>query len=254
MDKETLRDLLFQKYFQEEKGILISDLTQKLSFLPETWKKLHILCEKNIKHFDFFSSLEKCKIIEQQLKKYFVLKLGMWKYVIIDLDKMQNISNSEFKTQFNEAFFINNFEEIKEEDEMIYSSLYHIERYEGGVEELVNFYLENQDILNLSTKLHYKLNVDDAWTWFHIDFVKGNVQVGFQTPDQFLYEQLFFKYDLTPWIMQDAQEKMGIQKMQEIFKKIKGIKIPVEHIPSDLYQQYLIQCNTDVNKKMMKKL
>lgn len=254
MDKETLRDVLFQRYFQEEQGILISDFTEKLSFVPQTWKKLHFLCEKNIRHFDFFSSLEKCKIIEQQSKKYFILKLRMWKYVIIDLDKMENISNNEFKRKFNEEFFINNFEEMKEEDAMIYSNLYHIERYEGSVQDLVNFYIEHQDILNLSTQLHYRLNVEDAWTWFHIDFAKGNVQMGFQTPDQFLYEQLFFKYDLTPWEMQDAQQKMGIQKMKEIFAKTKDIKIPFECIPEDLYQQYVIQCGTDVNKRMVKKL
>lgn len=42
--------------------------------------------------------------------------------------------------------------------------------------------------------------------------------------------------------------------MREIFGKIKDIRIPIECIPSDLYQQYLIQCNTDVNKRIMKKM
>ena len=54
--------------------------------------------------------------------------------------------------------------------------------------------------------------------------------------------------------MQDAQQKMGIQKMKEIFAKTKDIKIPFECIPEDLYQQYVIQCGTDVNKRMVKKL
>ena len=46
MDKATLRDTLFQKYFQIEDGILISDFVDKLSFIPKVWNELHFLCEK----------------------------------------------------------------------------------------------------------------------------------------------------------------------------------------------------------------
>ena len=61
MRKEALRDILFQKYFQIENGILINGLVEKLSFIPEVWKRLHLLCENNTKYFDCFSSIEKCK-------------------------------------------------------------------------------------------------------------------------------------------------------------------------------------------------
>lgn len=254
MDKVALRDMLFQKYFQIENGILIINLVEKLSFIPEVWKRLHALCEKNIKYFDSFSQLEKCKLLEYRQKKYLVIKSRMWRYVIIDVDKMENVTPVEFRNEFDEKFFVNNFDEIKEDDENVYSSLYQIEKYEGDVQEVVNFYTENQNILCLSSQLYYRLEVGTAWTWFHIDFVNANAQMGFQTPDQFLYEQLFLRYDLTAYGMQDAQQKMGIEKMQEIFSKIKGIRIPIECIPSDLYQQYLIQCNTDVNKRTLKKL
>jgi len=43
--------------------------------------------------------------------------------------------------------------------------------------------------------------------------------------------------------MQDAQNKIGLEKMQEMFERIKDIKIPKEVIPYDLYQQFLIQSN-----------
>lgn len=254
MDKIALRDILFERYFQIENGILISNLVEKLSFIPEVWKKLHFLCENNIRYYDSFSPLENCKMLEHRQKKYLIIKLIMWRYVIIDVDKMENVTQTEFETEFDEKFFVNNFDEIKEVDESIYSNLYRIEKYEGDVQELVKFYIENQNILNLSSQLYYKLEVGSAWTWFRIDFMNANAQIGFETPDQFLYEQLFLKYDLTACGMQDAQQKMGIEKMQEIFAKIKDIRMPIESIPKDLYQQYLIQCNTDVNKRMLKKL
>lgn len=248
-----LRDLLFQRYFQIENGILVSELTEKLSFIPETWRKLHILCENNLKHFNSLSTLEKCKIVEHHQKKYLILKLRIWRYVIIDLDKMRNITKNEFENEFDEEFFVNNFDEIKEDNASIYSSLYEIEQYKGDIQELVNFYIENQDVLCLTTKIHYKLDVGKAWTWFHIDLVNANAQMGFQTQDKILYEQLFLKYDLTPWEMQDAGRKMGIEKMQEILSKIKEVKIPIECIPRDLYQQYLIQCNADAKELILKK-
>ncbi len=68
MDKETLRNHLFQKYFEEKDGVLATDLVDKLSFIPETWEKLHVLCEKNITYFDSFSTLEKIKMLKYKQK------------------------------------------------------------------------------------------------------------------------------------------------------------------------------------------
>lgn len=254
MDKVVLRDMLFQKYFQVDDGILISDFLDKLSFIPEVWKKLHHLCEKNIKHFDSFSSLEECKLLKHQDKNYLILKLEIWNYVIINLDKMENITKIEFENEFDEEFFIKHFKERKLDNKNSYFRLYQVERYEGNLQELLDFYIENKDVLELSSKLHYKLNLDNASTYLHIDFVNADVQLNFQTPDQFLYEQLFLKYDLTPSGMQDAIQKMGIEKMKEIFSKIKDIKIPIKCIPNDLYKQYLIRCDNDKLKKIKKKI
>lgn len=115
-------------------------------------------------------------------------------------------------------------------------------------ELLTDFYLQNQEILNLSTSLEYKISIGDAWSYFFIDFANASAQLGFQTLDQFLYEQLFLKFDLTPSRMQDAQSKIGTKKMDEMFLKIKTIKIPTDAIPTDLYRQYNLQ------KKLIRKL
>lgn len=244
MKKGELRNQLFNKYFDIEDGILATDLVDKLSFIPELWKKLHLLCENNIEYFDALSTLEKIKVISYKQKKCLILKLRMFQYVIIDIDKNENITEEEFKEKFDEDFFVNNFDEIKPEDNKTLFNLYHINKYNGDVQELIDFYVENHSLLELSTELHYRLNIEEAWTYFFIDFVNAEVQMGFQTPDQFLYEQLFLRYDLTPSRSQDAQEKIGVSRMQEMFEKIKDLRIPIEVIPNDLYQQFLNQCNT----------
>lgn len=254
MDKKALRDTLFEKYFQIDNGVLVSDFMDKLSFIADVWKELHLLCEKNINCFNKYSSLEKCKILKYRESRYLIIKLRMWRYVIIDIDKMRNITPYELANEFDEDFFANNFDEIKDNSDINYLDSYLIERYEGNIQELVDFYIENQKIFHLPSQLHYRLKEGSAWTWFRIDFANESAQMGFQTQNQFLYEQLFLSYDLTPYGLQDAQQKMGIEKMQEIFSKIKSIMVPIECIPNDLYQQYLIQCNNFVNKRMINRL
>lgn len=139
MDSSVLRDILFQKYFDIENSVLISDFLEKLDFIPEVWKKLHYLCESNIEYFDSFDSLKKCMLLEHEKINYLIIKLRSWNYVTIDVDKMENIDQFEFKTKFNEEFFVDNFDEIKESDESLYDYLYNVEKYEGNIEKLVSF-------------------------------------------------------------------------------------------------------------------
>ena len=73
MEKTELRNQLFNKYFDIEDGVLATDLVDKLSFIPELWKKLHILCENNIQHFDAWSTLEKFKVLNFKIKYFFCL-------------------------------------------------------------------------------------------------------------------------------------------------------------------------------------
>ena len=239
MNKATLRDNLFEKYFENQNGIVASDLVTTLTFIPETWKKLHEICEDNIKYFDSYSNLEECKLISIHQENYLILKLGFFSYVIIDLNRHQNISKLSFMNDFNSNFFISHFNE----PEMNFNVTELCNRIItfNQPELLTDFYFQNQKVLNLSTSLNYKISIDDAWTYFFIDFVNATAQLGFQTLDQFLYEQLFLKYDLTPTRMQDAQSKIGIEKMNEMFSKIRTIVIPTNVIPSDLYEQYNLQ-------------
>ncbi len=141
---------------------------------------------------------------------------------------------------FNIDFFISHFDEPNMNFNV---TEFHNINIFNKPELLIDFYFQNQKVLNLSTSLKYKIYIGDTWTYFFIDFVNASAQLGFQTLDQFLCEQLFLKYDLTPSKMQDAQSKIGMEKMSEMFSKIKTIKIPIELIPSDLYEQYNSQKN-----------
>ena len=247
MNKIILRDLLFQKYFNVNDGILVKDLNNKLSFILDTWNNLRNLCNSNIKNFERYGSFEKFKLVEFNNKRYLILKLRIWKYVILDLDNMRNISSDEFYSDFDEEFFIENFGEVKD---VFGLDLYQVQKYNGNIFELVKFYYENEHIFKLNSELHHISYVGDAWTYLFIDYANGCVQLGFQTNDQLLYEQLFLNYDLTPFEMQDAVNKMGIDKINEIFSMISDIMIPIDSIPEDLYKIYLEKCNKEKVRKL----
>ena len=170
----------------------------------------------------------------------------MWKYVIIDVDEMKNISREEFETLFNEQFFIDNFDERREGE--FFHDFYQVVKYQGDIQELLNFYLDNENIFNMPNQIHCKMNEKDAWTYLFIDLANASAQMGFQTPDQTLYEQLFLNYDLTPYGMQDAVNKMGKEKIEEIFSKMKDIEIPIDCIPQELLE-YLVSNNIQLKKQ-----
>ena len=96
------------------------------------------------------------------------------------------------------------------------------------------------------------LKADNAWIYFHIDFVNEKGQFGFDAKDQFSYEHLDLRYDLRASKMQDVKNKVGIENMQEISQKIKEIKISQKVIPTDLYKEYLIKCKEE--SKILKKM
>jgi len=242
MEKETLRNLLFSKYFINDNGILISDIVNKLSFIKEVYKKLNLMCEKNIDLFSFASNVENMKLLKNKNKEYLILKLMIEDYIIIDLENKRNITQEEFIKDFNLDFFIQNFNE-----KIDILDFYIIEKYNGDINELLDFYYKNKDVLELSNKIYYKIKIDNAYTYIHIDFTNALVQLSFESENQFLYEQIYFNYDLTLSGLQDVKNKISKEELEKIIIKIKEIKIPKENIPIDLYNI----CNVSINQKKL---
>lgn len=234
MDKESLRDNLFAKYFECKDGILATDLVNQLHFIPEIYAKLNEMCIGNVEMFDKFDRMKEVKAINFNNKKYLILRENIYSYIIIDMDKEENILNPA--EIFDENFFISNFGERAIEPGITF---YNFSKYEGNIPELIAFYLENKDVFDLSRNLSYVLSISSAVTRFSINFSEGRAQLAFWAPKQELYEQLFLQYDLSPSSMQDAQKKIGLERMLEMFQEVKKIKIPVEVVPDDLYQHFL---------------
>ena len=242
MEKDKLRNCLFERYFEVQKGIKAIDFVSRLSFIYDLYHELDGLCEKNIECFDCYDSIKSIQLIEYQSKPFLIMKKQSWNYVVIDIKNKKSITEDQFKTIFKEDFFVENFGESQMEDSKVFSLFYNVEEYQGNIDELIDFYFRNRRIFNLPTKLYYRLDLKEAWTYFSIHLAQGTAQLGFQTPDQFLYEQLFLQADLTPSRMQDAVSRIGKERVEEMFSKIKEIKLPVQLIPEALLSYFDLPC------------
>lgn len=239
MDKVELRNKLFEKYFEVEDGVLITDLISSMSEVSNKWKILHEMFVNNVEYFDEYDDIEMIKDISYIDNNYLVIKLHLWQYIIIDLSKQSTIDDKDLGNIFTEDFFISNFSEGKVDNGINFFNMYSVLDYSGNIQELINFYFINKEVFNMPTDIHYKIKIGDAVTYLSIDFANRTTQLGFGAPNQFLYEQIFFKDNLVPSKMQDATSKIGKQKMNEIFDRVKLIKIPKELIPKKIYLNYL---------------
>lgn len=253
MDKQSeLRNNLFESYFQEESGIFLEEFMKNTNFIVDCWKELHHILEQHVAYFDTSSSLSEIKKMNYHEKDYLIIKIRIWDYLVIDLESNQVVEEESSKKIFTEEFFIHNFKEKKFENRDCFN-MYDFESYDGDITEVINFYQLNQEILTLPTKIYYKIGDNNAWTYLSVDLANGTAQLGFQTPDQFLYEQLFLKSDLTPSRMQDAISKIGMDKTREMFQRIKDIQLPETVIPTTFFEKNMILPKDDRNMRLIKK-
>lgn len=252
MDRDELRNQLFEKYFELDEGIILKDLVKDLSFVVDIYKDLHKLFVENIVDYEEWSSLEKIKVIEYEKSIYLIFKFSLWEYLIIDLNTRKCLSRKDVLFRFNEEFFIDNFSEVKVFQENFFD-MYDFYIYDGNINELINFYYNYEKIFKISNSIFYKISLKDFWSYIYINLVKGTGQLGFESHDQFLYEHLFFNYDLTPFVFQDAVRKIGKDKMNEMFERIGDIKIPKKCIPIEFLQNAFMSFDDDKHKLIKKK-
>lgn len=244
-----LRDLLFGEFFKAQDGIRLEDLMKSLKPVIEVWQKLHIILTENVEFFDKYSSIMQLKVVTINGKHFLVIKKTALTYLIIDLDNNEVLNEAEALKFFKEKFLIENFGERKSKSKEIYQKMFTCLSFEGDISKLINFYVENERILNAVSSIMYRVKFDDAYSFLSIHLSDcGNV-LAFRTKDQRLYEHLFFGNDLVPLSLQDAGQKMGYNKMQEILAKIKDIRVPRSLIPESLKQFLVSNVNLDDSRK-----
>lgn len=242
-NKTELRNNLFEKYFEVEDGILLSDLVESTTLITNTWNSLHNILKECIDDYDNWRHLEDIKEIEYKNKKYLIVKVMSREYVVIDLETKKILSKEEVVSKLEEQLFVENFNEMKD--------MYKFYWFLNGKKEhkIIDYYKKNKEVLNYPTRIFYKINMGDVYTFLSIRLNEG-IQLSFQGKNQILYETLFINSDLTPYGMQDTKSRIGVEKMREMFDRVPNIKIPREYIPKEYLENGLVK---EKNNTLVKK-
>ena len=242
-DKNELRKALFNKYFEVEEGISVGELVEKIECVRNVYEQLKILVYSGNRKFDihfFHKSPSGIKKVQINGISYLVVCVDYLQYVVIDLDKKCVM------TDYNEVIKIFGKEPFNIISECL---LPHFETYTGDIDKLNAFYDENKDYFSFIPQISYDINIGEACTYFHISLNNREAQLGFSTPNQFIYETLFFNGDLKPLGMQDAHHSMGREKMIEILNVAKSIVFPYSAIPEELFRLGIVQRNKEKVKE-----
>lgn len=236
-EKTKLREALFTFYFEEgEDRIPITSLLKQLNPIVEVWQNLRTLLEKNVTMYDWSSGLDLVKIISYQGNTYLFIKENMWSYIIININSKKVLTKEEVTFIFSKEFFVQNLEEEPTLNEDWLDWCYQCR----NANKIVEYCLSYEDILKLPNSIVCEYKIKDAITYLRIGLSDKSIQLGFQTPDQFLYEFLNLNFDLTPWGMQDAYHRLGIEKMKEMLAKVKEAKIPLSFVPQEFLEENTI--------------
>ena len=241
--KKVLREKLFNKLLIVEEGISLSELYENTKSTTDTFTQLKNIMIEESGTYDKFDQIEKVSLIKVEDKALLFIKTSPTTYYIFDFISNTILDNS-YKFLFNKNFFIEHFNE--REDSLDYDRFYYFEEYHGNVERLKDFYTFNSEVLEIKdTNISYKVEEEKASITLFYDLISGNCQLNFYQEHQFLYEQLYLRRGLVPSLMQDATNKIGKEKMIEMFEQIPSIKIPYN---------ILNKFNIDINKNKVKKL
>jgi len=232
MNKDELRNLLFEKYFEIEEGVSAIDFVNYTMDIKTKWQELHHMLENGLCFFDSHTTMGKVLRVSCDENNYFIINYDLHHYLLLNIEDECAVGEEELPKKMDQNFFVENFG--KHHYIPMISSF---DFYEGNSKALIQFLSSNQEFFSLYPVIHYRLSLENAFTYFTIDVVNDRAQLGFETPDQFLYEQLFFNGDLSPFAMQDATAKIGVLKMNEIFERIKNIKLPKEVMSQALYEK-----------------
>ena len=116
MEKQELRDILFKQMLDNNKGISVKELVNRVKSIVDIWQNLYYLLIENTDYFDNYSDIDEIKVIDD----YLIIKCGLFEYLIIDLINKKTITEQIFDKKFYEINFndeswikIDNYESVR---------------------------------------------------------------------------------------------------------------------------------------------
>lgn len=246
MNKNELRDKLFNEFEKVDQGILITNFLDETKVIRKKWYELKNIINQD-KDEDLYQKYPNIvKFINYNYVNYLVISFRHYSYLIIDIDNKKVLNNNDVNDTFNQDFFVKYLNEIPVNSEKDFKIILSIEFYNNDIDKLINYVSDNKKYFDIKPNIFYEVHVGDAESIININLHKPNSILMFLTENQYLYEHLFMDENLNPLSMQDAVSRIGIDKMNEYFKRIRNIKIPI-----DIIDKNILNLMSKKNKKLL---
>lgn len=205
---------LMQKYRKVEDGLEIEEIMIQIEKIREVWQEFHHILRNTVKHFYKQEQIKGIKLIRADNTLYLMVRLHAWDYLIIDLKTKKEIKKRKAQTLFDEMFFIETFNEKQNE-----KNKYLFLNTGSNLEKFVDFYLQNENVLNDFTHIYYEICLNEIKSYFYFDLI-GKTSI-------------FGVYDKTSGL----KECYDLEKNQGCFVQLKNIKIPSSLLPKEFSKE-----------------
>lgn len=232
--KEKLRDALMQKFLELKEGIPLKEFLRLLQPHLEAYQTFHTLCVENLERYENWDSIKKIQKFFLAERELLLIQQRMFRYLVVDIQKKKVLESKEALKLFPEDFFEKNFNEPQTD----LKTMYHFLKYNGDIDAMIQFYLKKSYVLEGEEKIHLRHEIPPAWVSFFLNLNTGNMQLSFQTKDQYLYEAINILPNFTLDCMQDTKSRIKPEKILEMVNLLSEIKIPYSCVPSFMNKEF----------------
>lgn len=218
---------LFNLYFKNHEGITVEEIMNNMRNYSQIWQDFYRFLINSSLEFNMFDSIDEIKKIKYNNINYLIIKIGLFEYLCIDLDKKEAINYNNSLEPFNEEFFIKHFDEHKiEKPEDFY---YYLDMHKKDINELIE-YIDNNDILLEKKSFIHKIDIYNHTTFLFFNVTKQTVTLYFGNKTMVgNVNYIFLDKDLNP--LGASNPTGNMDDLKEMALKVKDIVVPTCIIP-----------------------
>lgn len=154
----NIQEQAYLQLFSNDEGLSSKDLLKKLENIRGIWRKLYSIIGKEVDpNNDRFSVMDISKVCCND-KVYLMLRIGLWEFIVIDINNMRCLSKEEVIATLNHELF-DRFYGLDESD-VEYFTFEKLKK--KPLKQVVDHFVEHEQVLSSDKRLVYKFYQKDG--------------------------------------------------------------------------------------------